>query len=336
MRRSMDEQQKRWMASVEHLLAQTGWQDAQIRLLGHTHNTVFELIRGEDERFVLRLHRPQQMSPARLASEQDWLRAVSTGTRLRVPQPMPFGDGAWIASAPFNDETVMALLFRYLPGDSVLPADFTEAHARQVGHFLAEMHQFSARFTPPQSFDRPRLDWEGLFGENSPYHPGAGAAIFTPDQREIFAAVAECVRLAMAELGEDRGEFGMIHADLLCKNLLFRAGEAAAIDFEYCGWGYYLYDLAPLLWQLRSESAFPALRKALWAEYTAIRPLSARHHELLEVFLAARHLASCRWIAANLSHPAVRDKAPQIVEARTAEMRHFLQTGRLERDSEIL
>ena len=27
------------------------------------------------------------------------------------------------------------------------------------------------------------------------------------------------------------------------------------LDFEYCGWGFYLYDLAPLLWQLKGERA---------------------------------------------------------------------------------
>ena len=118
---------------------------------------------------------------------------------------------------------------------------------------------------------------------------------------------------------------------LLLKNILFHEGEVRALDFEYCGWGYYLYDLTPLLWQLKPQNRYPQLEQALWDGYTSIRPLTQRHRELLETFIAGRQVASMRWIAANRQNPHVVGKVEAILTQRTAELQAFLETGKLNR-----
>ena len=118
---------------------------------------------------------------------------------------------------------------------------------------------------------------------------------------------------------------------MLLQNILFHEGEVRALDFEYCGWGYYLYDLTPLLWQLKPQSRYPELEQALWDGYTSIRPLSSRHRELLETFIAGRQVASMRWVAANRHNPAYQGKVEGILAQRTVELQGFLETGMLHR-----
>ena len=118
----------------------------------------------------------------------------------------------------------------------------------------------------------------------------------------------------------------------MLKNILFHENEVRALDFEYCGWGYYLYDLTPILWQLKPQARYPQLEQALWDGYTDIRPISKRHRELLETFIAGRQVASMRWIAANQQNPYVAGKVESILTKRTAELAAFLETGELKRE----
>jgi Ser/Thr protein kinase RdoA (MazF antagonist) len=200
---------------------------------------------------------------------------------------------------------------------------------------LATLHDFSAGYVPPAGFDRPHLDWEGLFGARSTYNPGDGGQIIQPDQLAVMDAVAERVRQVMRRLDEEDASFGLIHADFIAKNMLFTADRVCAIDFDDCAFGYYLYDLAPVLLQYSPLPGYADLKDALWQGYTARRPLPARYRDDLETFVAGRHVASMRWIAGNLHNPRIRERAPQILIDRTDELRGFLETGVLARKSEI-
>ena len=90
----------------------------------------------------------------------------------------------------------------------------------------------------------------------------------------MFRATAERVRWGLQELGKDSNVFGAIHPDLHLNNFLFHEGEAYVIDFEACGWGYCLFDLAVTLSSLEGcvEDRTP-MRAALLKGYQRERPL---------------------------------------------------------------
>ena len=100
----------------------------------------------------------------------------------------------------------------------------------------------------------------------------------------VFDAVAERVSLAMAMLDRDGEGFGLIHADLLAKNVIFAGDSVAALDFEFSGWGYFLYDLAPLLWQLKGErmADYARLEADFWSGYVSVRAEASDQREYLE------------------------------------------------------
>jgi Ser/Thr protein kinase RdoA (MazF antagonist) len=331
---SYEEQLGRFTQAAEQLVPAFGLQDFDVTPLSYIGNAVFavDCRRGP---YVLRIHRPGHLPAAYIASEMRWLHDLNAQTDLCVPQPLLTRAGEWLAWAAVEGlpNALPAVLFAWLEGNR--PPTLTPDHLHQVGGFLARLHHFSARYTPPADFVRPRLDWEGLFGADSPYDPGDGAQLFTPDQVAMMEAVAEQVRAVMHRLDRDPNSFGLIHGDFIAKNTLFADGTICALDFEYCAWGYYLYELAPVLLGLSPLPDYITLKEALWTGYTAQRPLPAAYRDDLETLVAGRHVASCRWIASNLDNPKIRARAPQILAHRTEELRHFLATGRLERKSEI-
>jgi Ser/Thr protein kinase RdoA (MazF antagonist) len=77
----------------------------------------------------------------------------------------------------------------------------------------------------------------------------------------------------MAALGEGPDQFTLIHADLHLDNALFHRGEVQVIDFDDCGHGYLVYDLAVALWELRHRPDYQAFQDAMLAGYGSVRPL---------------------------------------------------------------
>ncbi len=295
--------------------------DADCTLMSYTNNTIYCVVAGT-WRGVLRLHRPGLKARTWIESERVWLAALHAHSSLYVPEPLRTIYSGRLAGV---EDPVHCDLLGWVDGESIALDALTPAQIEAIGAFAARLHGMD--WEPPAGFVRPHLDWEGLFGERSPYNPQAGAHLFTEAQRQVIDAVTARVRETMDMLDD----YGLIHADLLPKNLLFGGGDdlPGAVDFDDCAFGYRLYDLAGMLWVSRQREDFPVMRAALWGGYTRVRPLDDSQQVHLEAFLAARHVASCRWIAGNTANPVIRERAPQIIAERVEELRGYLSHGRL-------
>jgi Ser/Thr protein kinase RdoA (MazF antagonist) len=64
------------------------------------------------------------------------------------------------------------------------------------------------------------------------------------DTPEVLEVVSAQLRQGFDLLGRAAPLWGLIHADLHRDNILLHHGEIGVIDFDDCGWGYYLFDLA--------------------------------------------------------------------------------------------
>lgn len=336
-------QQALYLDLAANALPMWGLRASALGWLAYSSNAVVAL-RTADARYVLRLSLAGRVRESRLRSELDWLRAIRRRTHLLAPNPVAAKiDGAeqfFIAVSHERlppPQAVYCVLFEHINGRQKSAQELSAADCQRIGRYLGRLHQ-EAQFNPPGGFDRPRLDQSGLFGAESPYQSADESAALATGQAGVFAQVAERVGQVMARLDRERDSFGLIHADLLSKNVLFDGDAIAALDFEYCGWGYYLYDLAPLLWQLRGERSadFALLEDALLAGYASSRATGSVDREALEAFISARQLASCRWLLQNRHHPQVRGAASDLIRQRTAELEQFLSSGVLQRRSPTL
>jgi Ser/Thr protein kinase RdoA (MazF antagonist) len=332
---SYDQQAARLTRTAQASLRNYSLANASVSLVLYVHNAMFRVTTPAGEVYALRLQLTQRRKPfEQTRSELRWLSALKRDTPLQVPEPV-LSDQGYITLQPVEDmaDEASVVLFRWLE-ESHATDTFSAEQARQAGQFLGQLHAHSRQYALPTDFVRPRFDWEGLFGPTSIYHPGENRAIFTPAQISIFEQVAGWMQRVMAELAGQPGSFGLIHADFLRKNMLFNSQGIAGIDFDDCGFGFYLYDLAPLLLQLRDEPDYEALRGAFLDGYGQVFPLTSADETTLENMIAARLLGSCYWIAANLHNPRIRAKAPTILDYRAEVLREFMDTGRVSRRGE--
>ncbi len=195
---------------------------------------------------------------------------------------------------------------------------------RRLGAFLGRLHRHAEGFAPPAGFRLPRWDADGLFTAASPYRPGPLEDLFSPEDRALFEAVAERTRVVFRRLGEGRDQFGLIHADFILINCHWHGREPRVLDFDDCGWGYFLYDLCPLLGNLKDYPSYPALRRAFLEGYRGERPLPPEHEAQIDLLIAARHATSCLWAAGcHRSGGAGPDVAAHVAY-RLGEVRRYL------------
>ncbi|MDP9300125.1 MAG: phosphotransferase [Actinomycetota bacterium] len=297
---------------AEDALAEYPLQRARLVPLTHSENTTFRVDTPSGERYVLRIHRttgspfhpPRSMAEVR--SETVWISALRRDTGLAVPEPVPTADGSLltVTEAEGVPAPRVCVLFRWGPG-RFLDAGLTTWHLERVGRFIARLHDQALDFAPPAGFERWRIG--DLTTEVTAYVASAVGGQFGSKAVSIVEAVMDLVQHARQELGTGPDVFGLIHADLHQENYLFHRGRVRAIDFDDCGWGHFVYDLAVTLSELRGRRDYAALRGGLLRGYRAVRPLPPGHERYLEVFHGLRLLQLTLWFLEQRDHPAFSD-----------------------------
>jgi Ser/Thr protein kinase RdoA (MazF antagonist) len=191
-----------------------------------------------------------------------------------------------------------------------LTTRFRSGHFRAWGRMVARLHEFAASWQPPEGFERFVWDWEGLLGGR-----GFGCSVqelvasMPQHLREPFQIVSSEARAVMEGLGKGPDAYGMIHGDMYPENVLFKAGEVYPIDFEDCGFGHWLWDIAlPLCLQPWTE-AWRWQRDAFLEGYARVRTLPESQLQHLDLFMAAQYATVILWASLFIrDDPARRDE----------------------------
>lgn len=302
----------------------------RLRLLSLKEHVLFRVVAREPGQaapahFALRIYGSEARGAAAVRTEVEWLAALRRDTTLGVPEPVATRGGALVLDLAAEDEAEprRCALSRWVTGRHRKAAP-TPAALEGVGRFVARRHEHAARFVPTVGHAGLRWDWARVFGPDSLLDPDGAAPLLSPDQRALFRATAARLRAAMARLGTAPDVWGLIHADLHAANRLFCGDEVRAIDFECCGWGYYLYDLAVILDEVQASYAprAAALRPALLRGYRQVRALTAEHEALLDLFVTMRLVELARWYGSS-ADPAHGPAAVQLVDEAARQMRRL-------------
>jgi len=79
------------------------------------------------------------------------------------------------------------------------------------------------------------------------------------------------------------------------ENVLFKDGEAFPIDFEDCGFGYWLWDIAVALCLQPWTEEWYRQRDAFLAGYAQVHPLPESQLGHLDLFMAAQYATGVLW-----------------------------------------
>jgi Ser/Thr protein kinase RdoA (MazF antagonist) len=249
-------------------------------------------------------------SEAALHSQALWLSDLRKTERLPVPEPMPTADGTFMGTVSLGGpaDRRLFLLLRWIPGQQKKGIEFTIQDAHDLGSYIARLHLHAEQFSPPEGFFRPRWDWETLFDESATYWRLAKVVL----SREELAALrfsAERIKETLNAIGETSDQFGIIHRDLHpAMNIIFHEGVLYAIDFDHCGWGHYMYDLAkPYMYFEGLGERYKQMREVLLEGYESRRSLPNDHHVVMETFVNMHRMNSFIRAVSGLQEPRLAE-----------------------------
>jgi Ser/Thr protein kinase RdoA (MazF antagonist) len=110
------------------------------------------------------------------------------------------------------------------------------------------------------------------------------------EERRQLERLATAVMSRLRRFGEGPARFGLVHADLRLANLLVDGSEITVIDFEDCGFSWYLYDLACALTFNEGRPDAGELIVGWVDGYRQVEQVSREDETEIDTFLMLRRL----------------------------------------------
>lgn len=286
-------------------------------LINHSENHTYR-VDGPHGPVILRVHRPGYQNASSIASELSWIEALARDTDLPVVRPLPGRNGELLQEI---EPGRYAVLFAFAKG--------AEPHAgeialfRTIGGFAAKTHLHIQSWSRPPTFTRPTwsaanmLAPDGLWG-NWRDAPGVDA------ERATLDAVNARLHETLAAYGQTADRFGLIHADMRLANLLVDGPRVTLLDFDDCGFGWFMYDLASALSFIETSPDVPALQAAWLDGYTAIRPLSGADRDVIPAMVLLRRMVLLAWISTHGETRLAQSQAPHFASGTAQLGRRWL------------
>jgi len=272
-----------------------------VRFIGHeplhTSENIVLKLRAEDGRpFALRISKTAGSDPAALASELALLRDFGQQTGALVPVPLPARDGRLFCSASEGSRDALCVVFHWLPGVHLADDDITPDHMAAMARATARLHAFAAAYRPPPGFVRPVYDESWFFETESWQATPAFVDRLDPAHATFLQESGDAIRTRLGTVPRSPDSFGLIHYDLHPGNFLFDGPQARMLDFDECGFGFFLFDLAHLLFEFIEHPRAPDFRRAALEMYAQTRNISAVPDADLNLFLALQGIAYVNWL----------------------------------------
>ena len=245
------------------------------------------------ESLILRLHRKGYHTKAEIASELHWLTALQGVPGLRTVRPVPDREGTLVNRA--GDRFVVA--FAPIAGAELQVTDDLGRWFGPLGEVTARLHAQSRQWTPPPGFTRKRWDAETILGPTPHWGHWWQAEGLTAADRPLLARAAEKLTATLNAYGTGPDTFGLIHADLRLANLMRDDVGLWAIDFDDCGFGWWIYDLAAALSFYETDPRVPALIAAWCAGHAQAGTLTRADRAMIPAMILLRRLLLGAWLA---------------------------------------
>jgi Ser/Thr protein kinase RdoA (MazF antagonist) len=188
---------------------------------------------------------------------------------------------------------------------------------RGFGVLVARMHEFSAHWQPPAGFLRPSYDemhFRRVFGR---FSRGVDLGVYTEVIYRQLRVLGQAILSEIQTLPTGPEYWGMTHNDLHVGNFLVNQGQVIPIDFSFCGFAHYLFDISiPLAGGMKAS-----LRPIFLDGYNRIRPLVQADIRVIEAYALAGRISYYAYQIDNpTEHDWLRRRIPQMLENEGAAL----------------
>lgn len=276
--------------------------NVKIELINLSENATYRIDDlPANRKWALRVHREGYHSRTAIASEHAWTDALRQDAGVVTPVIVPGSDG----------ENIQSVFAEGMPGGArhVVMFDWESGEEppetnllgpfELLGEVSARMHHHSKNWERPPWFERYIWDFETSLGTKPHWGRWQDGMGMTPERERLFGETANLIQARLDNFGQGRDQWGLVHCDIRLANLLIDGKVTKVIDFDDCGFSWFMYDCATALSFIEAREDVPDLIQTWCRGYRSVMHLSEEDEHEIPTFVMLRRLLLVAWIGSH-------------------------------------
>ncbi|MCB2173826.1 phosphotransferase [bacterium] len=301
---------------------------SSLSLLNVSENATFRAVDTETERTaVFRVHRPDYHTKQEIESELRWVESLRTEGIVSTARPLPLKNGELIAELDDQNGGRYVVGFDFLSGVEPSPKDRLADDFFTLGAITARLHDHARSWAIPIGFKRKIWDYQSMLGNQPLWGDWRQAMGLKESGRQVLERTCAALERRLAEYGTDRHRFGLVHADLRLANLLVDGDRLSVIDFDDCGYSWFMYDFAAAISFMEESAQVPELQQSWITGYRTEARLPNEDEAMFPTFIMLRRILLTAWLASHSETETARDLGPTYTDGTVRLAEAYLESG---------
>jgi len=314
----MDDYQDKFEAIAKSVLADYALDEPRLSFIRQSDSVTYKVTTANSEPYLLRIHIPITSAMGAhgadydmVKSEMMWLQALTRDTKLILQKPIRNRSGALVTISSWDrGSPVNCTLLSWVDGKPYNQALESEQTVYQIGMILATLHNQASQWSCPEGFKRPKRDIRYFTNVLEGLMPAVEDGRIN---RSDYAELSQSIDLLidrMSSLDESQQFYGIMHADAHKGNMLYHEGKIRLIDFSFCAFGNYMFDLGICLSDMKEEFRLLCLEG-----YQSLRELPDNYQQWIEGFYIGSMVGTFSFLVPNPgAQEILARKVPQIAQ----------------------
>jgi Ser/Thr protein kinase RdoA (MazF antagonist) len=287
-----------------------------VKSINYEYNATMKVSAKDGSTYALRINTNSPRTPENLRAEIAFVRFLVEDGRVKVPHPIENREGNFYTSILHEASGRMfhCVLYSWILGEE-LDDEPTDEQLSALGVAMATMHVAAQGFELPEGSSLPTFDdplwWteDFLLSEKS---------VLDAEAKDLISRALSAIKSGVAKFYAN-GTPILIHADMHGGNVLWYEDSLSVIDFDDCGFGFPLQDLATALYYLDTPEQDAAFRRG----YESVAPVPECSEKEMKMLFLQRRIVLLNYLyeTSNLEH---RSMIPDYQEETLRRIRNFL------------
>ncbi len=302
----------------------------EVKLLTVSENATFKAEYEDGVSIILRVNRAFYHTLKELCSEFDWVNAItSSDCNIKSPKVITTHDGEYLVPIKIETEgetfELHVVAFEFCKGSEPKVGKDLIAWFEKLGKITAEMHKHTLAWKRPEGFVRKVWNFDTMVGVDGYWGNWRTAPALAGTDEAVITDALDIVKDRLESYTNDE-RYGLVHADLRLSNLLISGDDMIVIDYDDCGFCWYMYDFAAAISFYELDENVPELQEAWLKGYTSIREVAQADVDEMQTFILLRRVLLLAWLTTHSDTPTAEEFTEGFAEGTRFMAEQYIQT----------